>query len=384
MKRLLGMAVITLFGQAALAQAELKAADVPPAAVGAPAEVKPPEFPKKLATGSEGFFNPGLLAQMWVGLDWPANGNAATTFKLRRIELSAKGEVLPGRVSYLVMLDVARVLEAVSVTIPVSNGTPADPSAPETVTTKQPPAALSMLQDAYMSYLTEYADVSIGQFKIPISYDAYVLSAAKLLMPDRSTVARYFGDKRDIGVRASKTFKNFGYTLGLFNGAGQNSIDTNNAKDLALRLEAYPVKGLTFAGVAYSSIGHRELAGTKDRWEFDARYERGPLQVLGELYVGRDVGTGGALSHTLGVTALAAYAVTESIVPAVRISRLDPNLDRELNLATDKLDQYWMAEVGCSYLLKSHEVKFQLWYGRTQNDHKAAVDQALLTAQFWY
>ena len=45
----------------------------------------------------------------------------------------------------------------------------------------------SILQDVELTYLSDYADVSIGQFKIPISYEGYN-SASKLIFPERALV----------------------------------------------------------------------------------------------------------------------------------------------------------------------------------------------------
>jgi hypothetical protein len=65
------------------------------------------------------------------------------------------------------------------------------------------------------------------------------------------------------------------------NGEGQNRLDTNDQKDLALRLEAYPIEGLTLAGVGYTAVGERELANTKDRIEGDLRLEKAGVLLQG-------------------------------------------------------------------------------------------------------
>ncbi len=46
----------------------------------------------------------------------------------------------------------------------------------------------------------------------------------------------------DIGIKVEKKLgKHFYYQADVFNGEGQNKLDTNAQKDLALRLELYPV-----------------------------------------------------------------------------------------------------------------------------------------------
>ena len=90
----------------------------------------------------------------------------------------------------------------------------------------------------------------------------------------RAVVSSTFGDKRDLGVRVEKKFSKVGYSAGVFNGSGLDNFDNNVQKDVALRLETYPVSGLTLAGVTYDSVGQRARAGTKDRWEADAQQRR--------------------------------------------------------------------------------------------------------------
>ena len=127
---------------------------------------------------------------------------------------------------------------------------------PTTVTINNPSSAVSVLQDFYITAMSQYADVSIGQFKIPVSWEGYN-SSSKIVFPERAIISSTFGDKRDLGLRIEKKFKKLGYSAGVFNGQGLNNFDSNVQKDLALRLEAYPVEGLTIAGVTYDSVMQR-------------------------------------------------------------------------------------------------------------------------------
>jgi hypothetical protein len=224
------------------------------------------EVPKKIAVGTNGLFQPGLLLQGWYVFDQvdatgTAPGSIANTFRVRRAEIALKGEIIPGMVAYNVMFDPARVREPTNTTATDSGG--------DTVTVKAFPGAAAVFQDLYVTFIHPFADVSIGQFKIPVSWEGYN-SSAKIVFPERSLVGSAYGDKRDLGIRVTKTFKNFMYSAGIFNGAVSNNLDTNNSKDLGLRLEYYPLDGLTVAAVGYASIGERLSATTKDRWEFDA------------------------------------------------------------------------------------------------------------------
>lgn len=367
-----------------------KPADVvtPPAAAAAPAAApapaKPTELPKKLAVGSEGLFQPGLLFWAWAQSD--IAGSAVTsTFKMRRVELYSKGDLQPGRFSYTVMFDLGRVLDAQNAVITVANQDPAatDPKKPETVTVKQPPTGLNPLQDAFVTATSEYVDVQVGQFKIPIGFEAQRTSSAKLLMSERSFIEREYGDKRDVGVRASKAFKSWMYQLDVFNGSGQNSLDTGNGKDFALRLEAYPVKGLTLAGVGYSTVGHREASGAKDRLEADVKWESGNLLALGMGFWGRDMGANGALTFSHGAVAMAGYTFNDVVQPAVRFGYYNPDLDRPLT-ATSTKDAYLEIAAGANWFIKKQEVKASLLYSRLQYYHKTPADQVVLGLQYWF
>jgi hypothetical protein len=341
--------------------------------------------PKKLAVGSEGFFQPGLLMQAWLIVDRaPRNtatpcGTAETcsTFRLRRAELSAKGEILPKRVAYKLMFDPSKVREFANTTVMDGSGM--------NVTVAQPTTKVSVLQDFYITYLSEWADVSVGQFKIPLSWEGYN-SSAKIVFPERALVSNKYGDLRDLGLRVEKFKEKWGYSLGLFNGQQANNLDNNNQKDVGLRLEAYPIKGLTIAGVLYDSLGYRSRIGTKDRWEGDVRYDNGEVLVQAEYIYARDIAAmAGTFVNQQGFYVLGGYTIKNpalhgDLQPVARIGRLDPNVDAD----DDATMQY---DVGLNYYLKGHEMKLQGSYSRFQPQSTAAkpgVNEVLLAAQVFF
>ncbi len=333
--------------------------------------------PKNLAVGSEGLFRPGLLLQTWFILDHVGRSADPTqsTFRLRRAELHFKGDILPNQVKYEVMIDVAKVLEFQNATLTDSNG--------DTVTVSQPASAVSALQDFNITYTTTYADVSAGQFKIPVSWEGYN-SSSKLLFLERAVVARTFGDKRDIGLSVSKKFPKWSYTAGLFNGAGLNHRDNNDGKDVALRLEVYPVPGLTVAGVTYDQIGDRDQAGTKDRWEGDVRYESGPILLQSEFIRGRDGQGMGMSVNSQGFYVAAAYKLaltTGELQPALRVGYFDPNADGDAPATNDEL---WEMGAAANYYLKGREARMSFSYTRFQYDQADPVDEVIVGAQVAY
>jgi len=244
------------------------------------------------------------------------------------------------------------------------------------------PGAGAVLQDAFLTFLTPYADVSVGQLKNPVSWEGYN-SAAKLPLPERSLVGSAYGDKRDLGIRAAKAFKYWSYTAGVFNGAGANGLDNNNSKDVALRLEAYPIDGLTLAAVGYASIGERLAPSTKDRWELDARFLKGPFSAQAEYIRARD-GGGASEVDSHGFYGEVAYKVTDTIQPAIRVGYLDPNLAKDLDPTVDNTDEAWEFNAGVNYYLRGLQTKMQLGYSRIQFDAKAPVNQVILAAQVWF
>ncbi|MCE9573655.1 MAG: OprO/OprP family phosphate-selective porin, partial [Deltaproteobacteria bacterium] len=233
----------------------------------------PPANPTKLGAGKTGFFTPAILFQGWYTVD-RNSGVTTDAFKLRRAEFHAKGQIIPDKVQYEINVDFAKVLETTKVTVPTT----------PTVDINNPQSKISALQDLYLTYLTKNAEISLGQHKIPVSWEG-VNSSGKLLFVERSAVSKQFGDIRDIGLRVTKTFPKFMYMAGVYNGTGLNQVENNPGKDVSLRLEVYPVKGLTLAAVTYDSVFDRKQPTAKDRWEFDARYEKDAILVQAEAII---------------------------------------------------------------------------------------------------
>lgn len=354
---------------------------------GAPAAEKPAESPEKssdkpsdkdkgkdapsqVTVAKTGFFQPSANLQVWayashLKVDATPDESWTSSLRIRRAEFRIKGEIIPKTFGYLAMFDAARLLDFSNKTVTVAGEMPA-PETAGTVTVAQPPTggATSILQDVALTYMNDYADVSIGQFKIPVSLEG-AGSASKLLFPERSLVARKYGDRRDIGVKAEKKFEQFGYTLGLYNGEGQNKLDSNDQKDLTLRLEAYPIKELTLAVVGYTAIAERDEVGTKDRVEGDVKLEKNGVLLQAEYIHAWDM-AGTAAKHKRieghGFYVVAGYTFFEKLQPLVRIGSLDPEIgeDEHGAKAVDSNDETNSYELGVNYYFKSHDAKMQL------------------------
>lgn len=383
-------------------------ADAPPVALPPPPPPKAEE-PRRLSVGKEtpgSWMTLGLNLQGWFQYDEATkagtNGAAditqsTSTFRIRRAEISGTGAIIPKFVTWRFMFDPMRVRDIPTVANAV-NATAGGAAVPV-----RSYNTITMLQDAYITLQGEFMDVTIGQFKAPISWDAFG-SAAKIIMPDRQFIALLEGGQRDIGVRLEKTFEKFSYVVGIVNGSGQNNIDTNNQKDVEGRVEIYPIPGMTIAGAFYDSVGYRTKAGTKDRWEGDFRYETGPFLIQAEFIRNRDIlaDNGKALNSQGGYAALA-YKLKGlgsgnwkgDLQPVIRVGFFDPNADTDVIPGTTPAGEIFPGttderidyEAGLNYYLRGHEMKFQVSYDRQQLDDtkaKAPNNEVIVATQVWF
>jgi hypothetical protein len=352
----------------------------PPAPLPDPPEQEEKGLLDRLGVGkANGFFQPSFTLQVWYFVnhteaeDGEEGVPADSTFRLRRMEVRAKGEIVPKLVSYFVNFDVAKTTPFAAATVPVTGG-------PEgaTVSVQQPGADRSPLQDMWITLITEYADISLGQGKIPVSMEG-LYSASKLLLPERSRVSRFFGDRRDVGLQISKKIGDyFYYQAGLYNGNGQNTTDNDREKDGGLRLELYPIKPLAIGLVGYTTIGERD-GNVRDRLEADLRWDDGKLYVQGEFHNGWDGAPNpitGDRRQSRGLHGEAGYIFADHYQPVARIGFLDQDVDQETVPATSKLNFF---EVGFNYMLSGYDAR--LGGGFSYFSQKHGLDSWELTIQ---
>ncbi len=371
---------------------EVAAAPAVPAAAATAEKPAEPPPPAKLAVGKEGVFQPGGLLQFW-GLDSVTDGDHTDSFRIRRAEIRVKGEIVPKLVAYTVMLDIAKVLEFANRDVDVEGTEPA-PTTEGSVTVQQPTSNFySPFQDFGITFLSDYAEVTAGQFKIPVSLEGSG-GSSKILFPERALVSRWFGDKRDIGVKVEKKFDYFYYNLGLYNGgpntvngagvttaigSGQNRFpDNDDQKDLALRLEGYPMKGITVAAVGYTGVGERDTSQTKDRVEADLKVEMFNALLMGEFIHGWDGASDTNRAEGQGFYIAGGYTFLDKIQPIVRIGRLDPDIDNENAGSTDEV---WHYEGGVNYYLQGQEARLALTFSDFDFDEEKNRYDTILFAQ---
>jgi len=206
-------------------------------------------------------------------------------FDIRRARLDVKGQVSPYW-SYRVQFDLA--------------GSP-------------------KLIDAYAELkINDFFNFTIGQAKIPFSLEN-LTSSNKLELIDRSQAVEALAARgkdvignhngRDIGVQLGGTILKLkdrplvDYRLGIYNGTGINTTDTNEKKDFAARLITHPVAGLDIAAGLYN--GSRYIAEVKtgtvvttpaknanrDRLGLDLNYDWNNLAIRAEYLHGKDDAT---------------------------------------------------------------------------------------------
>lgn len=206
-------------------------------------------------------------------------------FDIRRARLDVKGAISPYW-SYRVQFDLA--------------GTP-------------------KLIDAYTELkINDFFNFTIGQAKIPFSLEN-LTSSNKLELIDRSQAVEALTARgkdvignhngRDIGIQLGGTVLKLkdrplvDYRLGVYNGTGINTADTNEKKDFAARLITHPITGLDISAGLYN--GTRYIAEVKtgsvvttpaknvdrDRLGLDLNYDWNNLAIRAEYIHGKDDAT---------------------------------------------------------------------------------------------
>ena len=160
-------------------------------------------------------------------------GDYASTFYLKRARVSLTGNAKEEKIDYRLQVDMA--------------GSP-------------------KICDLYFRYKPSQAfGMQLGQFKMPFAIENDIYGPTTVELIDYSYIttllARNADDYdgiaatgRDIGFQIyggfgdEKGYKTLSYNLGVFNGAGINTKDNNEAKDVVARLIYKPTKELSLSG----------------------------------------------------------------------------------------------------------------------------------------
>ncbi len=244
------------------------------------------ETPEPL-TVNTGTAKINLLLQSWAYDDT----TAATTkfnFRMRRAEIRFSGS-LAENTRWFVMADPAKNLVAAG-----DN---------------------KILQDLGVAYaITPNLEFILGQFKIPTTAEGYEPSA-ELLFPERTYIARLYGDRRESGAMLAWKESIFRVNAMISSGQKSNIDDTNDKKDLSIRADVLPTDTTKFG--VFASGGDYSF-GMKSRFGASARATLGELLLKGEGVVARDNGVG---AHGWAVDT--AYSVSDRFQPAARYETFD-------------------------------------------------------------
>lgn len=102
------------------------------------------------------------------------------------------------------------------------------------------------LLNAYMDWVIDpRLTIRGGRYKVPYTYEFYVLDGWSLLAPERSIFNVNFALNRQIGAMAKGDFleKKIDYAVGIFDGPRNSYFDYNSAKDVTAYLNFRPFRG---------------------------------------------------------------------------------------------------------------------------------------------
>lgn len=344
--------------------------------------------PHHLAIGKGGYVKLSALLQGWMKV--AHQEDTSSTFKVRRAEIKVKGEIVKDLFGFGVMIDPAKLLEQDEEKIPLldGDGNPVLDADGEPVILRNHKHAGSILQDLYVSVLTEYADISIGQFKIPVSWEG-LNSSSKLIFAERAVVSgahapdgllpkdhfKGYGDRRGLGIKVHKKFQYVSYFVGLYNGAGRNRLDFDNFKDLAVRIEGYPYPGITLGAMAYMTLRDKQgQADAKDRWEGDIRIDIKPVIFQAEYIRGRDYDDAGKGRTGQGFYATLAW----NIIPEVQVKARGGGFDYDVSSGQNAL---WEAATGLTYFFDKYDANLKLdYYMYKSTDSSLNVEHQVIFA----
>jgi phosphate-selective porin len=174
--------------------------------------------------------------------------------------------------------------------------------------------------------------LQIGQFKVPFGSEN-AASGNDFELINRSTVTEALVPGRDIGANgrdigiqlggSATAGRNSGqveYALGVFNGAGINTGDDNDGKDVAGRLAWRPaLPGLTLGADLYD--GRKGANNTaRDRQGVDVLFQRAPWFARAEHIWAKD----GSVKKR-GYYGTLGYTVAPQTQAAIRYDHLDPD-----------------------------------------------------------
>ena len=252
--------------------------------------------------------------------------------------------------------------------------------------------------DAYAAYtfVNPYLKVTVGQQKVPLSWES-LRTDYDILSMSRSQVVEALtarskdvlagttavnNNGRDIGVLVSGAIPNTNtnanwveYYAGVFNGNGINKTDLDKNKDIAGRVLVFPIKQLSLGGSVYQGKATYGVDLTKpkdrNRWGVEAAFNTERFRGAAEYLQGTDSTTekGGYYGLVEG------FFIPKKFAALVKYDFYDPNKNKDGDATTIysfALNWYFAAYT---------KVQLQYDYRREEGGDATQKKNDLLSAQ---
>lgn len=282
------------------------------------------EAPQAVAagTGKASFSN---LLQGWFVND---STTPLLNFRIRRAELVFKGSVLEGT-RWFVMVDAAKTLKTGPITATNDN---------------------KILQDLGVVF-TPFADfeIQMGQFKTPTTFEG-TAPTSELPLPERSLSGRTYGDKREPGLMVTYKSGILKAQAMISNGMSANVDDTNDKKDLHVRLEAALNNDLLVG--AFATFGDFGW-DAKGRVGGNVKYSLTDVTIRAEVVQAHDA----SVTNSTGWMFDVAYMINENWMPAARFD----------GIRTSGTFTGHETTVGINYLVRKHNARATFAYSYLNN-----------------
>lgn len=249
------------------------------------------------------------------------------------------------------------------------------------------------LLDATISYkCCDYIKITAGQFYVPFSLEN-VTPDARLETSDRSQVVEALAARgkdvignqngRDLGLQISGSVLKINeyylldYAVGVFDGAGINTPDNNEAKDIAARLLFHPIKGLDIGGSFYNGYdnwftGTPAVAKDQVRKRFggELSYSLNNFSLKGEYIKGQD----GSIERSGYYAQAGYYFIPKRFQLMLKYDTYDTDLNKANNISTNYT-------CGLNYFFNDF-TKLQAGYVYRQEEDKAnPINNDVITIQ---
>jgi phosphate-selective porin OprO/OprP len=198
----------------------------------------------------------------------------------------------------------------------------------------------------------DFLNFTVGQTKIPLSYENQI-SDNKMEANDRSQVIEALVARgkdvngnhngRDLGIMVYGAFlkindKNkIDYRIGVFNGEGINTVDSNSAKSTSGRVIAHLIKGLDVGASYYSgwdmfraAKGEPDMNQNRSRYGFEFNYDYKRLYFRGEYLQGKD----GSISREGWYLQTGYFVIPAKLQVLAKYDVYDPNKSKVDDMST--------------------------------------------------